>query len=106
MIRRPYDMTVSLEVLHQAGAWWRNLSNNQMKELKSRYFPNYSFVHERMIHQMWEEEGKPEPQELIPVGPFTSPNRYSVNGVPLPHIVDFVAIPLSTESLCGLPTLD
>lgn len=68
MLTRPYDMTVSEFEFSQADAWWRSLSINQMKEYEQRHFPwKQNFAHKRMIHQMWEEEGKPNPQELIGV---------------------------------------
>jgi len=44
----------------EANAWWRNLSINQMKTLEKKYFPTWrSGTHNRMIHEMWENEGKP-----------------------------------------------
>lgn len=49
-----------------AWKWWRNLSNNQMKDLEKKYFPN-SRIHGGMVYEMWTEEGEPEPQALIPV---------------------------------------
>jgi len=55
------------EEISLALAWWRNLSNNQMKSLKNKYFPNYSFNHNGMIFEMWNSEKRPEPQQLIPV---------------------------------------
>lgn len=50
-------------------SWWRNLSNNQMKTFEKKYFPNhgnYAF-HDGLIFEIWESEGRPEPQALIPV---------------------------------------
>lgn len=52
----------------KAVKWWRNLSINQMKELEKKHFPHrISGTHDGMILEMWNKEGKPEPQALIPV---------------------------------------
>lgn len=69
MLTRPFDLSVSEEEFAKANAWWRNLSINQMKGYESKYFPDlpWDMIMDRRIHQMWEEEGKPLPQELIPV---------------------------------------
>ncbi len=65
-----YNMTTPKEMLIQAEKWWRNLSNNQMREMQRKHFPNYTFIHAYMIHEMWTNEGEPEPQTLIPVTVF------------------------------------
>lgn len=63
-----YDMNASKAELSQASEWWRSLSINQMKGFEKKYFPHWlQLPHDRMIHHMWKEEGKPEPQDLIPV---------------------------------------
>lgn len=66
VVKKPFDLKVSRADILAALAWWRNLSLNQMKELERKYeeFPNPG---SRTIHQMWESEGKPQPQALIPV---------------------------------------
>lgn len=70
MISRPYDLSISDDEYNKARAWWRNLSNNQMKALEKTHFPHMStYANKHMIYQMWEEEGKPSPQELIPIKP-------------------------------------
>ena len=73
-------MIATDEELQKARDWWRNLSNNQMNEFWKKHFPNYSWEVVRTkynIHKMWENEGKPPPQELIPVDPrFLDPRFY------------------------------
>lgn len=66
---KPFDLDVSNDDLQAANDWWQNLSNNQMKEYHVKYFPNVGtyLLGKRWVHQMWEAEGKPQPQELIPV---------------------------------------
>jgi hypothetical protein len=62
---KPYNYKASDEEINEALAWWRNLSINQMKEFEKKYglWPMPGF---RQVHQVWEEEGKPQPQEVIP----------------------------------------
>lgn len=52
-------------------AWWRNLSNNQMNAVRRKYAPNISYEvftqGYKWIEDAWTAEGRPEPQELIPV---------------------------------------
>lgn len=54
-------------------AWWRNLSINQQREVKDRHYPEISWCliwrGHQWIDEMWEKEGKPEPQPLIPIDP-------------------------------------
>ena len=65
-ITRPYDLNVSQADYRAALIWWRALSINQQKEIEKKY-STWSVPGYRQIHQIWEEEGKPQPQELIPV---------------------------------------
>lgn len=62
---RPYGIQDS--ELIPSNKWWRNLSINQGKALQQKYYPNYPYYNEYFVHKMWIQEGKPEPQELIPV---------------------------------------
>lgn len=64
MINRPYDMSVTAAEFDKSNAWWRNLSINEMKALEKKHFPHRQHATQRMIHQMWEEEGKPAPHIL------------------------------------------
>lgn len=69
MDTRPFDFSVSNADLQAADNWWSNLSINQMKAYRDKYFPAQC-VHglgRRWIHQIWENENKPQPQALIPV---------------------------------------
>lgn len=51
--------------------WWQNLSNNQMDEMREKYHPNIRMyliiAGYKWIEDMWEKEGSPEPQKLIPI---------------------------------------
>lgn len=52
-----------------ANTWWNSLSINQMKAYRDKYF-KFSSWHDpsnNRINEVWEKEGKPAPQELIPV---------------------------------------
>ena len=65
---KPYDMNIAEADLSSANAWWRNLSLNQMKAYKAEHFPTWQqYPTRRMIHQIWDYIGKPQPQALIPV---------------------------------------
>lgn len=62
MLKRPYDLSVPAEELEKANVWWRSLSITDMKRFEQKYFPDFSrpLGHPRAIHQIWEEEGKPD----------------------------------------------
>lgn len=61
------NVSISGAELALSERWWRNLSINQMKALESQYFPTWlSGTNMQMVHRMWEEEGRPEPQALEP----------------------------------------
>jgi hypothetical protein len=66
---RPFNLNVSQADLEAANRWWSNLSNNQMKGYRDRFAPNSDWYRlgQRTIHQIWEDEGKPDPQPTIPV---------------------------------------
>jgi len=52
-----------------ANTWWNSLSINQMKEYHAKYikFGDWYNPSNSSINDIWEKEGKPKPQELIPV---------------------------------------
>lgn len=55
----------------RALAWWANLSINEQREFRNKYFPDVSMLvvvcGYKWIENIWEKEGRPEPQELIPI---------------------------------------
>lgn len=59
--------SINAEDLKTSWNWWRNLSINQMKAVAKKHYPNCYTLSQRMIWEMWTDEGKPLPQELIPV---------------------------------------
>lgn len=65
----PYDLQATTEDIDSAFKWWVNLSLNQEKELVSKYELPFQVSRgsRRLIHQIWDKEGKPEPQKLIPI---------------------------------------
>ena len=86
--------------MNEANAWWRNLSNNQMKTLEKKYFPTWrSGTQNHMIQEMWENEGKPEPQELIPVLPEPDVTDTRLSTVDMTRPLDPVEVWMANENL-------
>lgn len=86
--------------MNEANAWWRNLSNNQMKTLEKKYFPTWrSGTQNHMIQEMWENEGKPEPQELIPVLPEPDVTDTRLSTVDMTRPLDPVEVWMANQNL-------
>jgi hypothetical protein len=51
----------------QSFPWWRSLSINQQKELEKKHKTIYGSATPQEVAMIWDKEGKPNPQETIPV---------------------------------------
>lgn len=54
---------------NQSLAWWSSLSITQMRNCAKKYYPDIRFqiinVLGSFINDIWEKEGKPNPQECM-----------------------------------------
>lgn len=61
----PADLGLTQQDVNSACEWWSALSINQMKAIEAKH--NQKCYGWSQTHYLWTLEGKPAPQELIPV---------------------------------------